>query len=144
MMLIMEFDRLPPVSFLKGAKLRDVEARDYDWAFVFDNEVGIVAEKHWRLLNAEALVVTDEDHGHPFGLKQPVDAASVLQDALSGATVDTVKFRSPPSDLLLSFSNGCTLEVLVGSLGYESWHVHGPDGSHTLADGGGRLCHWAS
>ena len=99
---------------------------------------------HWRLLNPEAVVVTDEDHGHPFGLKEPVDAASLVRDSLGDAKVTAVAFRSPANDLLLSFSNGWTLEVLVGSLGYENWHVHGPDSSHTFAAGGGSLCHLAS
>ena len=44
------------------------------------------------------------------------------------------------SDLLLSFSNGRTLQVIVGSAGYENWHVYGPDNSHTFAIGGGELC----
>lgn len=41
---MMQFERMPPVSLLKGSKLKDVEARDYDWAFVFDSGVGVVAE----------------------------------------------------------------------------------------------------
>jgi hypothetical protein len=80
------------------------------------------------LAEPEVVVVTDEDHGHPFGLKEPVDAASLIRDSIGDAKVTAVAFRSPANDLLLSFSNGWTLEVLVGSGGYENWHVHGPDG----------------
>jgi hypothetical protein len=32
---MMQFDRMPPVSLLKGAKLIDAEARDFDWMFAF-------------------------------------------------------------------------------------------------------------
>lgn len=138
---MLQFDRMPPISLLKGANLRDVAARDYDWEFVFDCGVSVVAEGHWRLLDPEAVVVTDEDHGQSFGLKESVDAASFVRNSVSDATVTAVAFRSPANDLLLSFSNGWTLEVLIGSGGYENWHVRGPGGSHTFAAGGGGLNH---
>lgn len=138
---MMHFERMPPLSLLKGSKLKDVEARDFDWAFVFDCGVGVVAESHWRLLDEERVIVTDEDHGHLFSLTEPVDAASVLRTELHGANVVRIAFRLPSSDLLLLFSNGCTLEVLVNSGGYENWHVHGSDGSQTFASGGGSLNH---
>lgn len=134
----MQFDSIPPLSLLAGSQLIEVTKRDHDWAFVFANGVMVVAESQWRLVNDHRVVVTGEDHGQLFGLKEPVNAAKVVSTELGGATVSRVEF-SPVSDLLLPFSNGGTLQVMVGSGGYENWHVHGPDNSHTFTTGGGEL-----
>ena len=136
----MQFVSVPPLSSLEGRHLTEVTKRDYDWAFEFDGGVTIVAESsHWRLVDGNTVIVTDEDHGHLFGHKEPVDAGGVVLTALEGAMVSQVEF-SPVSDLLLSFANKRTLQVLIGSSGYENWHVYGPDTSHTFAIGGGELC----
>ena len=34
------------------------------------------------------------------------------------------------------------LEILPISSGYESWEVSAPDGTHTVAQGGGKLVSW--
>jgi hypothetical protein len=135
----MSFDTLPPISLLPGSSLSVISAREYDWSFQFDSGIAVVAEGHWRLADDQRVLVTGEDHGQLFGLAKPVDAALVVQRALSGATVQEVCF-SDCSDLILQFTNACRLEMLVSSAGYENWHVHGPDGSHTLAIGGGEVC----
>ena len=136
----MQFDSIPPLSLLVGSQLTEVMRREYDWVFLFAGGVSVVAESsHWRLVDGDRVIITDEDHGQLFGLKEPVDAASVVPAELSGSTVSGVEF-SPVSDLLLPFSNGRTLQVMVGSAGYENWHAYGPDNSHTFAIGGGELC----
>ena len=136
----MQFESIPPLSLLVGSPLTEVTRRERDWAFLFAGGVSVVAESsRWRLIEGDRVLITDEDHGQLFGLKEPVDAARFVPSELSGATVSRVEF-SPVSDLLLSFSNGRTLQVLVGSAGYENWHVYGPDNSHTFAIGGGELC----
>jgi hypothetical protein len=136
----MQFDSIPPLSLLVGSQLTEVTRREHDWAFLFGGGVGVVAESsHWRLVDGNRVIITDEDHGQLFGLQEPVDAASVVSADLSGATVSRVEF-SPVTDLLLSFSNGRTFQVIVSSAGYENWHVYGPDKSHTFAIGGGELC----
>jgi hypothetical protein len=68
-----------------------------------------------------------------------VNAALVVQDELANGTVREIGF-SECSDLLLHFTGGQSLVMLISSAGYENWHVRGPDGSHTFAIGGGELC----
>lgn len=136
----MLLDNIPPLSLLAGSLLTEVTAREYDWVFDFSVGVRLVAESsHWRLLDNERVLITDEDHGQLFGHERPVDAVAVVQTELEGAVVSRAEF-SRVSDLVLSFTNGRTLEVLVSSAGYENWHVYGPDKSHTFAIGGGELC----
>ena len=136
----MQFDSIPPLSLLTGSQLTEVTRRQHDWVFLFAGGVSVVAESsHWRLVDADRVIIAGEDHGQLFGLKEPVDASSLVPAELKGAAVSRVEF-SPVSDLLLSFSNGRTLQVIVGSAGYENWHVYGPDKSHTFAIGGGELC----
>lgn len=135
----MQFNCVPPLSLLVGSQLTEVVRREYDWAFLFAGGVSVVAESsHWRLVDGDRVIITDEDQGQLFGLKEPVDAATIVRTDLSCATVSQVEF-SAVSDLLLSFSNGRTLQVIVGSAGYENWHAYGPDNSHTFASGGGEL-----
>jgi hypothetical protein len=136
----MGLDAEPPVSLLPGSTLADVIAREHDWVFIFENGVSVVAESHWRLADADRVLVTDEDHDQWFGLPQPMDAALVVREKLDGARTQTVAL-SDRSDLLLQFTNGHCLELMIASAGYENWHVHGPDGSHTFAIGGGELRH---
>ena len=135
----MDFDTIPPLSLLADSSLTEVTAREHDWLFIFSSHVSIVAESHWRLLEGNRVIITDEDHGQLFGHKTPVDATAVVCTELNGAPVVRATF-SQVSDLLLSFTNGCTLELLVSSAGYENWHAYGPDESHTFAIGGGELC----
>jgi hypothetical protein len=127
------------VSLLVGSQLIGIVAREYDWVFDFAGGVSIVAESHWRLIDEGRVVLTDEDHGQKFGLKEPVDALPLVQTELNDSEVLRAEF-SPVSDLLLSFANGRGLQVLIGSAGYENWHVYGPDSAHTFAIGGGELC----
>ena len=123
----MQFDSIPPLSLLVGSRLTELTRREYDWVFLFAGGVTVVAQSsHWRLVDGGTVIITDEDHGQLFGLKEPVDAANVAPAALSGASVSRVEF-SAVSDLLLSFSNGRTLQVIIGSASYENWHVYGPD-----------------
>lgn len=137
---MMHRDPLAPLSFLIGSRLTCVKAREYDWAFEFADGTGIVAESsHWRLLDGNTVIVTDEDHGQLFGLAVPVDAAGVVYAELDGATLCLVQF-SKVSDLMLSFTNGRILEFLISSAGYENWHIYGPDKRHTFAIGGGKIC----
>jgi len=136
----MDFARIPPLALLDSAQLIELTAREHDWIFLFSGGVCVVAEaSHWRLIDDNRVVITDEDHGEVFGLKEPVDAAKLVLEKLAATSVSRIEL-SPVSDLVLSFSNGLTLQFQVGSVGYENWHVYGPDQTHTFAVGGGELC----
>ena len=88
----MRFDTSPPISLLPGSLLAGVTAREHDWSFQFDNGVQVVSEGHWRLVEGQRVVVTDEDHHQQFGVPAPMDSASIVQDKLAGAAVREVAF----------------------------------------------------
>lgn len=132
----MKFESVPPLSLLLGRQLTEVIQRDFDWVFLFGDGVSVVTEaSHWRLVDSNRVIMTDEDQGQRFGLPEDVDASKVLSVELGGAAITKVEC-SPLTDLLLSFANGRILQVNVSSRGYENWHVYGPDGSHAYAVGG--------
>ena len=136
----MDFADIPPLSLFVGSQLSEIYPREHDWVFDFTNGVGLVVEaSHWRLVDVARVIITDEDNQQLFGHKEPVDAAKVVTAEVGGSTVKAVEV-SAVSDLLLSFANGRTLQVLIGSAGYENWHVYGPDNLHTFAIGAGELC----
>jgi len=74
-----------------------------------------------------------------FGLPQPVDAAEAVRRAVGTAPVIDVRLRGVSSDLVITFSNGATLEAISDSSGYENWHFFAADGREGRVLGGGRL-----
>jgi hypothetical protein len=82
------------------------------------------------------LVLTSEDHGHPFGLPAPVDAHAQAEARLTGRRVTGVRVRPETADLLLEFEGGLLFEALANSSGYEPWAFRAP-GIDLVALGGG-------
>jgi len=132
-------DLMEPIILLKDSKLKEAVAHEHSWTFEFGSGVSILAECHWRLSNVDGILVTDEDHQQKFGLPQPVNAADVVATAIDDSAVTEVTINGITSDLRLNFANGTTLEVLPNSSGYENWHVRAPNGTTTMAAGGGKL-----
>lgn len=114
------------------------ERGEHDWwGFLFDG-AAISATCPWRLIADGGIVVTRSDHGHSFGRQTPVDAAEVIREVLGDTVVEGVELRPVTSDLVLRFSNGAVIEVLLDSGGYESWQA-AIDGTELIARGGGEL-----
>ena len=124
-------------SPLVGEQLLSVEKRDYSWFFGFSGEVFLATETSWRLINDDRIVVTSEDHGHQFGLPEPVDAVSVLS-SIVGRTVERVGIDASSGDLTLEFSGRVRLQLLQMSSGYESWSLSSR-GGEIICTGGGKL-----
>lgn len=127
-------------SPLVGEQLRSVEKRDFSWFFGFSGEVSLATETFWRLINEDRIVVTSEDHGHQFGLPEPVDAASVLS-SIVGRSVEGAGIDASSGDLTIEFSGHVRLQLLQMSGGYESWRLSCL-GSETICAGGGKLVHF--
>jgi hypothetical protein len=121
--------------------LISIEKKDFTWFFTFGNDLSIATEGHWRLLTFDRIHVTSEDHGHPFGLPEPVDAAERVRSTVNGLTITNVELDSRSGDLAIQFGDASTAEFMQTSCGYESWRLF-VDGDQTICLGGGSLMHF--
>lgn len=128
----------PNLTWLVGKRLKDAAKQDYTWSFTFFDGGWIGTESGWRLVTADGIAVTAEDHGHVFGLPSPVDAGARVQLAVEGKKIRAVRIADRTSDLILEFEEGVSLEFLNLSCGYESWHTQ-HDSEEVICQGGGQL-----
>lgn len=125
---------------LLGALLISVERLDQSWILTFGGDITLATETLWRLIDAGRIVVTSEDHGHQFGLPEPVDAAGRLWSSVCGRTVVTASVSPSSGDLTIAFGEGTELQLLQTSSGYESWRLS-VRGCETVCVGGGKIAH---
>ena len=127
----------PDMTWLIGRRITRVEKTDYSWFFLLDDASSIGTESVWRLVTVEGIVVTSEDHGHPFGLPAPVDAAERVTKTVDQSPVTAFELREDTGDLVLHFTNDASIEFLSLSCGYEGWQtVHGQQEVICLGGGG--------
>jgi hypothetical protein len=124
---------------LKGSRLVEITPEEHVWYFRFDPPFTLSVECVWRVTSEGRIVVTDEDHNQMFGLPEPVDAADLVRRTVGASLVADVALRGPSSDLIVTFANGASLEVLSNSSAYENWHFFAADGREGRVLGGGRL-----
>jgi hypothetical protein len=112
------------------------------WVLSLSGGGSISTQSVWRLLMSDGMAVSSADHGHPFGLPAPVDAAAraLLVTSTSVIVEAHVDPRAP--DLLAQFENGAVLQVLATSIGYECWQVCEPSGACTVVDGSRNASTW--
>jgi hypothetical protein len=135
----MSFD----ISRLIGRSVAKVELSDPAfWRFRFDDGTEIRPGCPWRLIRSGAIDVSSEDHGHPYGLGVPVDAAAPCRSLLSRLKVLSAEVRDDTRDILLYFANDTRLEIVPFSTGYESWEIIELSGRQTVARGGGHVMTW--
>lgn len=92
----------------------------------------------WRVLDWGRIIRTSEDHGHKFGLPQPVDSAEEVNKRFAGTSITATELHRGTLDLHISFDNGQITQIIPNSAGYEAWQVL--DGSREfIAVGGGDL-----
>ena len=132
-------------SWFQGSSLLKVEySQPTIWGFAFSSGACISVECLWRLLGPSGIVLTSEDHGHKFGRPAAVQAEQEASNLLFGSTVSLFSLREPTLDLLLTFSNGYTLEVLPTSSRYEAWQIVSSQNQHVIAQGGGEISTYSS
>ncbi len=126
------------LKWITGQRIKDMGKQDYTWFFEFDGSGSITTESTWRLVTAEGIKATSEDHGHKFGLPAPLDVIDVVKKTIDQQTIKQYNLDSKTGDLFLYFDNNCELQFLNLSSGYESWHiVHGAQ--EIISMGGGTL-----
>jgi hypothetical protein len=135
----MSFD----ISWLFGQSITEVvRTETASWRFRFNDGSEIRPACLWRLVRSRAIAVTSEDHGHPYGLGVPVDAAGRCRSLLDGLKVRKAEVHDDTRDILLHFDDDTRLEILPLSSGYESWDIIEPSGRQAFAQGGGNLVTW--
>jgi hypothetical protein len=133
------------LSWLTGRALVAAESLGRGtWRFAFGDGTEVRAECPWRVVQGGGIVLSSEDHGLRYGLPQPIDAAAECGALLGGAIVRSAEARDETRDIIIAFASGTRLEVVPLSSGYEGWQVVGPDGSLTVAQGGGNLSVWGA
>lgn len=127
-------------GFLVGQRLGEIDrsALPY-WRACFDGGTCLVAATLWRFIENGRVRVTSEDHGHRFGLPEPVDAYARLEESVGNRAVSSAAIDARTGDLKIGFGPEMSLEVLSTSCGYENWTLHNVDGSQLIALGGGRV-----
>ena len=108
------------LDWLIGRRLRNVYKKDYSWFVTLDDGGSIGTEGAWRLVTAEGVFVTSEDHGHLFGLKTPVDACQRATAQIGKRPIERYEVDARTGDLSLSFGNATTVQFLQLSCGYEN------------------------
>ena len=126
---------------LVGQRLEHLEKKDYTWFFTFSDQTKIATEAQWRFIDSERIVVSSDDHGHPFGLPAPVDAVEWVLERIGGKPIVVASIASKTGDLSIEFEGGYCLEFLQLSGGYESWRLD-VDGTQTICTGGGEIVHF--
>ena len=128
----------PNLTWLVGRWVKSVSKEDYTWSFLFDDGSLVITEAFWRLVSADGVTVTSEDHGHPFGLPVPVDAGEVAKKRIEHKPVERLDLDERTGDLSLCFTDGIALQFLTVSCGYDGWHtIHGDQ--EVISLGGGRI-----
>ena len=125
------------LKWLVGNSLIAVRKQDYTWFFDFKDGAWIATESNWRLISPEAIVVTAEDHGHKFGLPQPIDAINRIFALTNGHPLESYEIAGVTSDLTLFFENGASIQFLNLSCGYESWRAGNAVAEVVCLGGGG-------
>jgi len=112
------------------------------WSFNFGQKVCVGVECLWRIVDHARVVLTNQDHGHQFGLPAPVDAVARSTGLFAKRPVSAVQLREATADLLIEFTDDLRLEVIPDSSGYESWQLHDPSGTSYYVQGGGTIGKW--
>lgn len=125
------------LKWVIGNRIKELGKQDYTWFFAFDGGGSITTESTWRLITAEGIRATSDDHGQQFGLPVPFDGIDVVKKTIGQQTINRYNIEPRTGDLSLHFED-CALEFLNLSSGHESWHiVHGTD--EIICMGGGKL-----
>jgi hypothetical protein len=82
----------------------------------------------WRVVEGDAPGVSSFDHKQKYGLPEPVDAVSVLQQKLDERRIEAARLERETGDLVFEFVGNVVLRVF-NFTGYEIWEMHFPNGA---------------
>jgi len=126
---------IPDLKWMIGQSIKEIEKKDYTWFFRLDDGTVIGTEDSWRLVGAERIVMTSEDHGQQFGHDSPVDAADIVKAETKGKALTHAEVDMKTGDLTLSIAS-TSLTFLCLSSGYEAWRITHGDLEYICTGGG--------
>lgn len=92
------------------------------WNFTFANGIHVnIVGGFWRLLCKGRIAVVSYDHKQQFGLPEPLDVLETATKMLGGKHLKEISILKPTGDLMLSISDGISIEIFITSSGYESY-----------------------
>lgn len=94
------------------------------WIFNFENNISLVASTLWRLLKDNQIILVSADHGHQFGLPEPLDVVNELSQNLKRQKLTNIQIKKTTGDLILTLTDKHELEVFISSGGFESYNLH--------------------
>jgi hypothetical protein len=109
-----------------------VAKREHDWLFTFGDLLGLAVGCPWRILSDAGIMVSNEDEGQLFGLKEPVSATTRANALLAGRRLIAFVADTKTADLKLSFDAEVQLQVFNNSSGYEGWQASYREGERSL------------
>jgi len=106
------------------------------WTFLFEDNIYAISSGFWRLLKGKVIQAVSLDHGHQFGLPQPLDLTQQITEDLTGNILTGIKVKRNTSDLILTLTNGFEIEIFTSSIGYETYNFK-VDNKRYIRLGGG-------
>ena len=131
------------LDWLLGRTTKSVEFLGRgSWRFRFGEKGEIQSYCPWRYILNGKIMLSSEDHGHEFGLPEPINAEVACAELLAMEVIAYGEIRADSRDIVLVFESGARLEIIPLSSGYESWEIRQSNGWGLTAQGGGNLVQW--
>jgi len=89
-------------------------------------------------LENDKIVLVSLDHGHRFGLPQPVNLEERIKSKLTDKKLIKIEVKKDTADLTLILSDNYKLEVYIASTGYETYDFSF-NGKHYIGLGSGDI-----
>lgn len=108
----------------KTNSIFDSVAYDKDadsWHFYFADKIYVTSSGFWRLLESNKIIIVSLDHGHQFGLPQPVDLVIKITKHLTGKKLTKIRVDKDTADLTLTISDDIKVQIFIASSGYETY-----------------------
>ena len=126
------------LAFQMNAAFRSVEFDGFNWFFHFEDGVDVQASGFWRFLKDGEINLVSLDHGHQFGLPNPVDLQELINEKCRGQKVLELKVKDGTGDLHVVMTTGLILEIFIASTGYETYQFS-CGGKQYIGMGGGEI-----
>jgi hypothetical protein len=131
-------------DWMIGASVSEIAFLEpYSWRFHFSAGGSCQLDATpWRLVGAQGIVASSEDHLQGFGLPAPGDSREVALATLASTRVLDARLRENAPDLLIRFEGDLVLELLVHSRCYEGWITCDPSGRCLVVHGTRSAATW--
>jgi hypothetical protein len=129
--MVKNFDN--SLSNLEGASVQVSEGNSYpepgmaSVQLLFSNGSWLRAE-YWRITKDGKAGRSSFDHHQKYGLPEPIDAVTVLQEQLQDKVVTEAHLDKESGDLIFQFSNHIKLQIF-NFTSYEIWQFGFADGA---------------